>query len=1001
MISDVQKKILLKCKESPYFFLKNFAKVRHSSAGILDFNPWPYQISSLDSFTTHTHNIVRKCRQAGFSKIAGGFIAHNASFIPYSNILIVSKKDDDAKAFLRDNVLFIFDNLPTWMKNILDIRNRTNHSFELANGSRVTSLTSSVSVLRSHSASLVVIDEAAFIQGMADMWASGWSCIAPDTLLSTSNGLVMIGELYDRSLGDVQEIDIDVCTQNSMMKSTHIIRNGVADTFIIETEIGDLIEGTGIHRVKVVDANGDVRWKTFEDITSGDILLIKSNTYQGKSEEWSDDFMYFAGVASVCADRSGSDSFDFKMNPTKFNKIKQKLYSGLVEHCQDISFVGTNITCEGLDGLFAESGVDVVRKNIPKCVLTASIDKIGCWLGGIFDAVGSSKRDQYGVIYRMVIDDKKFAKQLQTLLISLGIIARVRNNNVEIYIKSHKAKFNSICKPFLQESLKITQKPQKCSYTSRELFHPVLAYQYEQEVYLRCAELGLKSSDYLARTPEKLRIDLVEKAIEELQTSDTLSKCVDSGFHLIRVTGKRPSTSLTYDLHVPIDNHYIANNLISHNTLQHGGRSIIISTYNGIGDWYYENVEAAKTKSGVFNLISVDWWDMDWVVEYKDPFTKKTIKINPTDGIRPTETDREREIYGPYWSPWLEKQLTALKLKNELWRFDQEILARPVGSGKTVIGLTQITCVEETVVPPSEKITGTYKFTNRITGDEVTIEFETRGEDSEEEGFYIWERPVSYDPLTEKPHKYVIGVDTATGKGDDYHTCEVIDLDTKEQVAEFKIKCIPRRFTPFIYFIGALYNNAVVSIERNNGGDQIIDSLYYDYGYTNLWCRQKPTTNGEVKYDHPGFSTSESGKIIVKNTLINNVGHGIDGFLIRSKRLLDEIKTFVKLRDSYGKETGKIGAEPGHHDDLVMAYGICLVAAENPMFYDEDEVINPYRPGLDSAEPRTGQRSLDQYTMLPYIPPRGVDGNENEAIMMLQASMAMTPINLPAVKLQR
>ena len=51
------------------------------------------------------------------------------------------------------------------------------HTLAFSNGSSIKSLTSSPDTLRSNASSLNIIDEAAFIDKMEDMWSGGWSTL--------------------------------------------------------------------------------------------------------------------------------------------------------------------------------------------------------------------------------------------------------------------------------------------------------------------------------------------------------------------------------------------------------------------------------------------------------------------------------------------------------------------------------------------------------------------------------------------------------------------------------------------------------------------------------------------------------------------------------------------------------------------------------------------------------------------------------------------------------
>ena len=107
-----------KCKDSVEYFIETYCKIEHPTAGVLPFELFNYQKSCLRDFRTHRLNIFGKCRQSGISTLSGGYALWQAMFLKNRKILITSKRDRDAKDFLKKNVKFVYDNLPGWMKAI-------------------------------------------------------------------------------------------------------------------------------------------------------------------------------------------------------------------------------------------------------------------------------------------------------------------------------------------------------------------------------------------------------------------------------------------------------------------------------------------------------------------------------------------------------------------------------------------------------------------------------------------------------------------------------------------------------------------------------------------------------------------------------------------------------------------------------------------------------------------------------------------------------------------
>lgn len=398
-------------------------------------------------------------------------------------------------------------------------------------------------------------------------------------------------------------------------------------------------------------------------------------------------------------------------------------------------------------------------------------------------------------------------------------------------------------------------------------------------------------------------------------------------------------------------------------TLQHGGSVIVISTTAGVGGWYWATMTEAEAGLNMFNPIVINWYDMDWEIEYVDPMSKEHRRIAPRDGIRECVTKEEISRFGPYWSPWLEEQYKALQTKGETWKFEQEILASFIGSGNTILPKEVLAHISLTTKDPVQRVTGLQQFVHPVTGQTEQLDFDFP---EKEQGLWIWARPVSAVPERRRgdelvrqgrqAHPYIMGVDTATGKGKDYHAVEVIDMYTREQVAEFMARCLPRDLVKYIDRIGRWYNNALCVVERNNGGDIIIDELRYTMMYPRLWRRKDLNDSPRMgrsrrpralKVSPYGFSTTQSSKQTLNQYLLNNIREDDDGIAIYSRRLMKQLQVYVRKRDRLGQDTSRTEAEEGH-DDLVMAFALALVGAGDSFIADSGDLL-PFKFGGDSG----------------------------------------------------
>jgi len=108
-------------------------------------------------------------------------------------------------------------------------------------------------------------------------------CLTADTLVTTDRGLVRLGEIGDVYGDRWQNLDLTISTDEGPRSATKFFVNGEEPTRRIRTEGGYKIQGTLTHRVKVVNlATGAWDWKRLADIAPGDVLPMQMRTLVGE-----------------------------------------------------------------------------------------------------------------------------------------------------------------------------------------------------------------------------------------------------------------------------------------------------------------------------------------------------------------------------------------------------------------------------------------------------------------------------------------------------------------------------------------------------------------------------------------------------------------------------------------------------------------------------------------------------------------------------------------------
>ena len=192
MAKDIKKIIAqeyIKCAKDPAYFMRKYCYIQHPTRGRILFNLYPFQDKVLHLFRDHQYLITLKSRQLGISTLAAGYSLWLMLFHKDKNVLALATTQATARNFV-SKTMFMYDQLPKWLK--LPALEKNKLSLRLKNGSKITAKSSNADAARSEAVSLLLIDEAAFIDNIQETFtaaqqtlATGGQCMA----LSTPNGI--------------------------------------------------------------------------------------------------------------------------------------------------------------------------------------------------------------------------------------------------------------------------------------------------------------------------------------------------------------------------------------------------------------------------------------------------------------------------------------------------------------------------------------------------------------------------------------------------------------------------------------------------------------------------------------------------------------------------------------------------------------------------------------------------------------------------------------------
>ncbi len=186
---------IIRCKTDPIYFIKTYLKILHPMKGIIPLDLFDFQEDCIIKFVKNRFVIVLKSRQIGLSTISSAYATWLAIFHNSKYILILANKGKVATNLTSMCRTYV-KNLPEWLRPKILIDNR--QSLEFANNSKIEATNTTPDAARSSALSLLIVDEAAQIKGIEDVWTSARPTLATggaSIVLSTPLG---VGNWYHK-----------------------------------------------------------------------------------------------------------------------------------------------------------------------------------------------------------------------------------------------------------------------------------------------------------------------------------------------------------------------------------------------------------------------------------------------------------------------------------------------------------------------------------------------------------------------------------------------------------------------------------------------------------------------------------------------------------------------------------------------------------------------------------------------------------------------------------
>jgi hypothetical protein len=205
----------VKChKDTPYALKTYLETYDNTQNKHVPFELFPEQEKMVHDYETYDDNIVLKYRQAGVSTATAAWASKKLQFASTDSpekILILANKLDTATE-MANKIKTFLRQWPDWINSGFDKDKNSQKHYKLNNGSEVKAVATSVDALRGYTPTILIFDEAAYIEAGGNLWAACMASLATGgkvIVISTPNGFDQVYyEVYDQAIRELNNFKI-------------------------------------------------------------------------------------------------------------------------------------------------------------------------------------------------------------------------------------------------------------------------------------------------------------------------------------------------------------------------------------------------------------------------------------------------------------------------------------------------------------------------------------------------------------------------------------------------------------------------------------------------------------------------------------------------------------------------------------------------------------------------------------------------------------------------
>ena len=972
-----------KCIKSTPYCLKTYLQTYDNTIKkYVPLDLFPDQIKLVEDFDTYNENIALKYRQAGVSTVTAAWASKRLAFANKNKpekILIIANKLDTAVE-MANKVRHFIEQWPKWVGIGFSSEKNSARHFKLNNDCEVKAVATSKDALRGYTPTILIFDEAAYIDADSDFWAASMaslSCVHEDSYIFTDNGILQLKDIiseknnigftkYDGTIKVVNK-DKEIVDIKNTFKSER------ATCYNIKTKFGYELTGSFKHPL-LVNTNADNdEWVWMENMKVGDKIKLQfDQNLFGKDQEIQFDLKHYNETEKYKLPSKLSDDLDLCylmglfIAEGNYNDNTIAITNGddeIINFLTNMGFLKSRehhyyYSSSYLTRFFQDYiGITKARakdKKIPPMILRSSKEVAKAFLQGMFDGDGCAFKT--GVKYTST--SKELVNQLQILLLNFGVQSYIKYTEEKtsqtsvLTNKNHITKiYNLFIKTqyierfFNEIGFRLSRKQIKQNSYKNKIKNSQTIYATKDELKAILNENGIKRSQYekefrfmdglLRQNKKTITLHAIERLFEKnLSNKTTLSiwenryEKLKSYFYdeIIQIDSFEDDT---YDLEIPDGHSFVSNGIISHNT---GGKVVVISTPNGYDPIYYEIYDQALRNMNEFKITEMVW--------FRDPrYTKDLFMVKTKDMIHYLLNKDEYKN---------EDDIIDLSTEDPYNRDNQKV----------------IDYIEDGYKPCSswyEGMVKKLKYDKRKVSQEIESNFLGSGDNVFDSNMLMdISKNMLANPISklmgnslwifkepENNHRYVAGVDVSRGDSEDFSTIQIIDFDTQEQVLEYVGKIPPDILAEIVYKWCLLYK-AFVVVDLTGGMGVATSRKLQELNYPNLYY-DNIEPNNKWKFDPkaneriPGINFNNK-RVQMIASFEEALRHE---FKIYSNRLYNEMNTFIYIN-------GRPDHQKGHHDDCIMAIAMATYVAEKS-FQSLEKVTNHTKAMINSWSSFTNQ----------------------------------------------